>query len=385
MKTALRLVILFGLFFLLARCEKDAFVDDLQLADEPKMESRKKDAAGNNLSYPVIWAEGVSKTLPGTPNTISSLDGEWWYWWGTSLEGNPLSCPPDPQDNTLCDDGDPSTAEGATPGAGWVKAFLQKDEGNVWQAGSFNSVELPVNVDFIDWGDNLESVDWYTRSQVRTEVVLYKTPVTPMVEFPMVHTDGWGISEVHGMAQKQDGTVEQGPGTLATVYSPCARLTIQKLMVDRGDNRLSDLEWKPGEGWDEPEGYPYNLVKDGAPLFNLAAYESGDGPGYYSAEINVKGKIIYGYTWNVRKMNDGPGDYRITFSFDEDCDGVNLNTFLTNASIMLPVEETFTVTGSSTEGGGTAVLKPGLNLTYIDIRIKDRSGGGNGGNGGSGN
>ena len=25
------------------------------------------ETAGNNLSYPVIWAEGVQKTLPGTP------------------------------------------------------------------------------------------------------------------------------------------------------------------------------------------------------------------------------------------------------------------------------------------------------------------------------
>ncbi len=49
------------------------------------------------------------------------------------------------------------------------------------------------------------------------------------------------------------------------------------------------------------------------PDFNKRVYEEGDGPGYYNAEINVKGRIIYGYTWNVRQLNEGAGDYRHHF------------------------------------------------------------------------
>ena len=48
----------------------------------------------------------------------------------------------------------------------------------------------------------------------------------------------------------------------------------------------------------------------------MAVYNAGDGPGYYSAEINVKGKVIYGMLWDLKKAGDGPGTYRITFSFD---------------------------------------------------------------------
>ena len=51
--------------------------------------------------------------------------------------------------------------------------------------------------------------------------------------------------------------------------------------------------------------------------------------------------VIYGYTWNVRKLNDGAGDYRITFSFDQTgTNGVNLNTSFEEGitKIFIPVE-----------------------------------------------
>ncbi len=362
--------------------------------------------AGNNLSYPVIWAEGITKVAPGAPGMEPVLGGEWWYWWGTEgVDPNivPLSCPPDPDDLTRCDDGVPAQAIGIVPpdNGELVRAYVQKDPQNLWQAGSFNSAATPVNIDLIDWGDNLESVDWYTRSQVRTEVVLYELAAAgdgeaygfPMLEYEMRHTSGWGIDEAHGLAATPfDPNVVPaaitGPGDQATVYTYCARLTIQKLLVDRDDVRLADLEWVPGEGWTEPEGYPDDLINPH--LFNGSVHEGGDGPGYYSAEINVKGKIIFGYTWNVRNLNEGAGHYRITFSLDETCGTATLNTYFVDGitEIMLPLEEeaepeiTLSDEGGDT-GGGTGVLDFTNNLTYMDIAILERSGGGGGGGGGS--
>ena len=53
------------------------------------------------------------------------------------------------------------------------KAFVQKDVNNVWQA--FNATPTGmVFVDEVDWGDDLESVDWTLNSQVRCEVVLFE-------------------------------------------------------------------------------------------------------------------------------------------------------------------------------------------------------------------
>jgi len=181
------------------------------------------------------------------------------------------------------------------------------------------------------------------------------------------------------------------------VYSPCARLTIQKLLVERDDPRLADLIWVPGVGWTEPSD-DYELINPS--IFNCAAHEGGDGPGYFSAEINVKGRIIYGYTWNVRKLNDSTvnfdgeaaGDYRVTFSFDQTCgtyegSDVDLNTFFVDGvtEIMLPLEEEEAASSipvllegdeeNNETGGGVGVLKYEENLTYMDVRILERSGG----------
>ena len=359
------------------------------------------ETAGNNLSYPVIWTEGIGKALPGTPGMLPVTNGEWWYWWGTTGTDPdiiPLSCAPDPDDETRCDDGMPGIATGDMPGGNWVKAYLQKDPLNVWQAETADWSTTPVVVDWIDWGDNLESVDWYTKSMVRTEVVLYQDLVSPMIEYQMRHVSGWGINEVHGLAVDSDG-VMPGTGDQATVYSYCARLTIQKLLVSRDDPSLGTLVWDNiNHVW-----IGTDLVHP--PIFNKTVYEADDGPGYYSAEINVKGKVIYGYTWNVRKLNDftenkdiggvAAGDYRVTFSFDEVCGSdTELNAFFEEpivggdpgTQILIPIEEEATISakeeGEDT-GGASAVIDYDNNLTYIDVRILERTGGGNSsGNGG---
>lgn len=378
---------------------------------------------GNNLSYPVIWAEGVEKTLQGTPGMEPILTGEWWYQWGTNgTDPNivPASCEPDPDESNMVlnPNGDPFcndfltnslTRLAGVPAADnplpLTRAYIQKDQFNVWQAwsgtasaaGVANSVG-GVDVHWIDWGDNLESVPWTTQSQVRTEVVLFQDLPEPFLEYEMRHTSGWGINEVHGLAADLTATPLLASGTRGTVYSNCARLTIQKLLVPREDTRLADLIWVPGEGWTEPEGYEANLINPH--IFNGSVHEGGDGPGYYSAEINVKGRIIYGYTWSVRKLNDmtpvagssiptAAGDYRLTFSLDQQCGAVGLQTYFVEGTtqIIVPVEteEAVSIASSGDSEGGTAVLVPAVfdengaltdgNLTYIDVRIVGKSGG----------
>jgi len=352
------------------------------------------EAAGNNLSFPVIWSDGVTKELPGVYGEVN-MDGAMWYWWGTDADGNPESCLADPDDTDYCDDGVVGSIGGPAPcndrSYPCMAVFQQQDSNSNWQAESADWSATPVKVHWIDWGDNLESVDWYTRSKVRTEVVLIQDLTNPMTEYVMKHLSGWGIDELWGLATVGLSWDPDPPvyhtgadvrdGYEATVYSHCARLTIQKLTKPRDDETLS-LTWNPAIGeWDG------DVTDDGVDpaLFNKGVWEGGDGPGYYSAEINVKGKVIYGYTWDVKNLNDktggtAAGDYRITFSLDAagHCPVICNTFFDTNTTILEPVEEEAAVEAVEEEptgGGAVGVIDVINNLTYIDVRILERSGG----------
>ena len=387
--------------FMHVQCDKDALDPDLSIENELMKSSNAKssdgESAGNNLSYPVIWTDGPSLDLRGERWLTPRTDGVFYLVWGEDPidpQAPLYSCLPDPDDPTICEDG-------SSPGTPYWRAYVQKDLNNEWQAFNYNGAGTGLYViDSVDWGDNLESVDWTIRSQVRTEVVLYEGIAFDDVVFPpdeapfqnqyaMRHAFGWGITEVHGLQTTSSGDVldpyaEDNP---ATVYTPNARLTIQKINVESRDEIPVDnsgLTWDPQEnGW----------VGDGLfnpPLFNEAVWEKdSDGPGGYSAEVNVKGKVIFGYTWNVRDMNEDLGYYRITFSFD-DFSPTGLNTEINETTtIMLPPvegdDEGEITASAEDEGGDTggAVAKvDGLNkLTYIDVLIRKNrgSGGGNGG------
>jgi len=372
-------LVLLSMGFVLSQCIQEEIFEQ---TPEMTLKSASVEDAGNCLSFPVIWAEGITKNLRGTSGVEPITLGEWWYWWGTNDDGTPMSGPPDPDNPDYIDNGSEGYDETKIPREGWLKVFLQKDEYNVWQAGSSNGSSTPVVVNSIDWGDNLESVPWYLNSQVRTEVVLYKTGLSPtMLQYEMRRVSGWGIDEVHGLAVTHQENAENAltiQSTEATVYSACARLTIQKLNISRMDIEDGMLVWQPAEGWIESETQEEDIINE--PIFNKSVAEGGDGPGYYSAEINVKGKVIYGYTWNVRRLNDGAGDYRITFSFDDTgTSGVLLNTYFVegNTEILLPLEtEEVLATEETEHGGGVAKIDFTNNLTYIDIHIDSSKGGG---------
>lgn len=333
------------------------------------------ETAGNNLSFPVIWADGGSKTLPGVMGE-HSLNGVWWYVWGedpVDPQGIIYSCKPSSTNPDKCEDGsDPGDGNSTV-----FKAYIQKDENNVWQA---HNAPIPsgetLYINWLDWGDNLESLDWTINSQVRTEIVLLQD-IDSVTQFNMRHVDSWGTDEVHGLQTTLEKEVIYGPGTQATIYSPNARLTIQKLNVESLGELTDKLYWIPISGWTETN-ISDNLIND--PILNNAIYEAGDGPSFFSAEINVKGKIIYGFTWNLKEFNEGPGYYRITFSFDEGNGVSGTAKFDDSTQIILPIEEVPTeeviITASEgTSGGGTGIIDVANNLTYMDVYIIEKNSG----------
>ena len=83
---------IFCLLLLFAGCEKEELLlkDASQLDGDADYSARKTDllkggkpdggeTAGNNLSFPVIWSDGIQKVLPGTPGIEPILNGEYWY------------------------------------------------------------------------------------------------------------------------------------------------------------------------------------------------------------------------------------------------------------------------------------------------------------------
>ncbi|GAA4280944.1 hypothetical protein GCM10022260_13650 [Gaetbulibacter aestuarii] len=321
--------------------------------------------AGNNLSFPVIFADGGSKVLPGTMGEYT-LQGEWWYVWGEDPidpQAPLYSCKPLDTDESLCMDG-------STPGDGvseLYKAYIQKDFQNIWQAYNTSVPDGEVlGIDWIDWGDNLESVAWELNSKVRTELVLLED-IDSVAQFAMRHVNSWGTDEVHGAQTTLDGDVVYGPGTQATVYSPNGRLTIQKMNYKSGSFYPGRLTWQPEIGWTETDPEDVNIINE--PIFNLAASEAGTGPGYFSAEINVKGKIIYGYTWDINQMNEGEGHYRLTFSFDAG-DGISGTAgFDEFTQIIVPIEEEAVAEEEGPGEGGVAILDLENNITYMDVLV----------------
>ena len=334
------------------------------------------ETAGNNLSFPVIFADGGTKVLPGTMEEYT-LNGEWWYVWGE----DPID-PQAPIYSCKPSDANPNHCENTKlpPGDGYsqvYKAYLQKTEGNLWQA--YNT-SVPAGetmyIDWVDWGDNLESLAWKINSKVRTELVLTQD-IDPVTQFSMRHVDSWGTDEVHGLQTTLDDEPVYGAGTQATVFTPNVRFTIQKLNYTRESIPADRLNWVPGTGWTEKENEPYDIINE--PILNQAISEAGTGPSYFSAEINVKGKIMYGYTWDVSNLNDGgEGYYRLTFSFDEGNEAIGTARFGESTQIVLPIEEETTETAKTFEegpgGGGVGVMDYLKNLTYMDVLIGEPGG-----------
>lgn len=344
------------------------------------------ETAANNLSCPVIWAD-ETMALGVHEAQVTDLSGRWVFWAGLDIDDNPVVYPSDTKPI------DPS----------WKKAFLQQDSGNVWTADAMmwgtipNVTETVLAVDLIDWGDNLESQDWTTTSKVRTEVVLYKTlpSSAAMNGYQMLHIVGRGVNEMHGLSVLQEtadtaGTTdaERAVGDSTTqpiIYTNHARLTIQKLNFDRNDgSQASLLRWGTIDGkpaWVSADADNNDLGLVDAPLFNETVYDDATGPGGYSAEINIKGRIVYGYTWSPAEGGAEQGDYRLTFSLDKPS-GAEFDDQTAILGTPEEVAESLAAAEEPTVGGNPVVLH-GLDLTYIDIHLS-AGGGGKGAGGGKG-
>ena len=226
----------------------------------------------NCLSMPVVWAEGHGLTGEDCAH-FTGLRGT--YGVESFIS---------PYDATLID-GFP---------------VYRNPSVNEWQAESVDGTTLGEIGVKLDWADNLTRQTWTERSKIRVEVVLFKELAAALKGYNMYSLGGTQLDEVFV------SNTTTYAATTATVYSNVARLKIEKL--------------------DAQYGSPVLLVYD-SPVYEKYFV---DGPvDAYSAEVNMGGKCIYGFNWDVRTVaaTDRSGWYRLTFSLDAlasyiDADGV---------------------------------------------------------------
>ncbi|MBK7408536.1 MAG: hypothetical protein IPJ40_11035 [Saprospirales bacterium] len=272
--------------------------------------------------------------------------------------------------------------EGASVFVGGTEVWIQKDAANEWQASTFVPIGgNDATPEWVDWGDNLESKSWTNKSIVRTEVSFRATDVlTPVSEqpiyqhipggnparFEMVHVSGQGIDEVWGT------TSNPILADTAMVYTNKAYVVIQRLASDFGDVEQFEADVET-----HPYGYYWNFGNAANPMddrWMLA--ENPKVQTAYSAEINVQGKVVFGYNWNMKKATYSPGIYRITFY-----------TLPTSKFSLRHAAHLQSGENDSGNEGGRVTVDGQLNITYIDVKITDKAAGGGGsgnGNGGSG-
>jgi len=260
----------------------DSFGQESQESNEgngtprgPRVPPGGDEGYGNNLSFPVVLAEGYGiGGLPVDGTVLPYLDYNTGFRPTTADIVDPFPY------------FDPASAyelDGTT--------YYEQKSASTWQAEWVDGSGGPQQVAVL-WGDNLVSTSFNTDSVIRVETVLTQNiSDSPMTAYTMQSLYGTKRDEMFGT---DTTTYESDERTLYTVLG---HLKVQKI---------------DGLG---------NVV---CTHFDKAVYESFglDGPGGFSAEINTSGKLLFGYIWFMRDVdevacNGRGGTWKLTFSNDE--------------------------------------------------------------------
>jgi len=354
-----------GTMFFYAVSAVDAYGQEGPLSAEvgaaPKrpggMPGGEEGAFGSNLSVPLIFAEGYGFSGLPVTDPVTEPTGTKLYAY-TGLRNS--DAPPGPFWSDIFEE--LYVKDGIT-------YYMQKTS-STWQAEWRNGAGAPVGVT-VDWSDNITGHVWSANSMIHVEHVLYQAPVDDlgnpadlMTGYVMTHLFGARYSEKFGT------TGETILTNYRTVYSPNARLKIEKITGPGGD--------------------PDPLYNGGLPVIDQAVYQGfgADGPGRYGSEVNGSGKLVYGYNFQLKKMTgDKVGWWRLTFSIDP------VATY-TLAASETDTPVTYTVTANTyfasldpSDDKADAKFRPVLKSpteSVLEIQVVESKGHGGGGGGGGG-
>ena len=351
------------------------------------------EAAVNNLSYPALLIGAVGSAAVPLAATSHVLGQTFSYGCDKPESVGTFTYP-----NTSCvvaagetsvyfTAAECTAADAACSGFDVDRIYWQKVPTSYWKAETTGPVALPVAVDFLDWGDNLESKSWTITSTIRVETTPFKDHTAASLKrgYQMWHVSGQGTDEQWGMRVLEDPVSGEAAAAYAydsqyaIVNTGSARLHFAKLLPT-ADSCPSAWTPSPFSGpWLNNEWQGACTLKDVG----------------YTAELNVGGKYVYGYNWAIRRDTlpqcggmtwNMAGWWRLTFyTPGGQVAFPNANIPLEPPSLPLPSPFVATslaaARAAAEEESDTGPLyKPVIDtvnhLTYIDICVTSGSGGG---------
>ncbi|MGA7270599.1 MAG: carboxypeptidase regulatory-like domain-containing protein [Acidimicrobiia bacterium] len=371
----------------------------------------EEEEGGNNLSTPVIFAEGyglsgfqvdeTDVTSTGLPGLLkSSCSGaESWVAGSNHVEFPVAGSAYQLQiDGTVFDEQEGTST--AAPGDYFLQPYsLVPLAGGTpvdfgaeicWEADWADGSSIDtVEVNSLDVGDDLVRVlRSVGSSPIRVEFTLFQTTDTPgtfqegldLSGYPM--TGLWPPSFVDGKPPSVgggdrlevwatpdvSGSGQLVPAEAATVFTQNARLTVDKLAWSMIPDSFADGDL---------EGYPSGVIPDTfsegyQDWVESVEYDGvvggSEGESGFSAETNQGGRVLYGYNWGAAAA----GWYRITLSIDGIANGVAANASITgvNPDDQL-ADESEGGSGGSSKGffPPTFVEDSDGNYVYLDVYV----------------
>jgi len=148
----------------------------------------------------------------------------------------------------------PTTTTDTDPNLIWNADYV--DAANSWQADWVKETEVPVAIDFIDWGNPLENINPIVGQRFPVEVTLYELLETPMIAYTMACLENPGSKdEIFGTSDGSGSfTYDTYFATVLTtryyaeVWNPDG--TIDKITVEPGIGPSGKMNFaSAGGGW----------------------------------------------------------------------------------------------------------------------------------------
>lgn len=279
-------------------------------------------AFGNNLSVPLVFADGVG-ILGGVIT-------------GTDYTDLATGLRPTATDTT-----NPFPYLSATDIFTLnLVDYYKQQTASTWQASWINGSLTMQDVE-LDWGDNLVSASLSVNQVIRVETVLrqYKGDLNgtswantvSMTGYPMQLLYGQGATEMQGTTGVPTDAIER------RVFAVNARLKIQKLVAGVPTDHSCGFNGSIAEGLALPDGGAQTK---------------------YGSEINVGGSQTYGFNWRLNQCTaaDKAGTWRITFSLDNQAT-VGTTTYNNNTRIQ------------TLHPSETTSVRSDIQTSYIDVTV----------------